>query len=459
MFITTVKMFKIFKAKVTYFILVIILIAHGYILTKLIFSPYPEFFVYPYLTNHGLKPYSQILDQHFPGLMFFPINLDNLGMNNADIARVWSIGIILITHLLIFFVSSQILKSKTKALLANFLYLIWQPFFEGWVFWIDSFLPLILLPSFYLLYKKKLLTLGLLLGIGVLFKQTLIPLTILTLIYIWLETKEIKKLLTYSLGLFIPIISMILYFINIGVLKDFWYWTIVFNLTTYAKFGTSIPPNIGFITRVLLVYSASIFGLFGKDRRLVKILFIFLLGSFAGIFDRSNFVHFQPSLPFALIATVLGVYQFNKNNFFKVVAVVYIVISVWWLNIFYKGHISNKVFFFDPETKQIAEKIRKYSKKGEKIFIFGAAPNLYQMSDRLPAGNIFVFQFPWFLKIAQDRILEGIKLDKPSIIVSDRSVLIEGNSITEYAKEIDQYIQKNYEVLDQLGTTSILRPK
>ena len=62
------------------------------------------------------------------------------------------------------------------------------------------------------------------------------------------------------------------------------------------------------------------------------------------------------------------------------------------------------------------------------------------MSQTLPAGDIFVFQFPWFLKIAEDRILEGVKKDKPNIIVSDRTVEIEGQNITDFAKNIDQYI-------------------
>ena len=75
---------------------------HSFILTKLIYFPYPEIFIYPYLTNHGLKPYKEILDQHFPGLLFLPINFNNLGLTNEVIARYWSIGIIVLTHLLIF---------------------------------------------------------------------------------------------------------------------------------------------------------------------------------------------------------------------------------------------------------------------------------------------------------------------------------------------------------------------
>src|SRR3989344_6612512 len=97
-------------------ILLAIIFGHIFILSKLIFFPYPELFIYPYLTNHGLKPYSQILDQHFPGLMFLPINFDNLGMNTPETAKIWTVFIILIIHLMIFFLGSKIFKSRNKAL-------------------------------------------------------------------------------------------------------------------------------------------------------------------------------------------------------------------------------------------------------------------------------------------------------------------------------------------------------
>jgi len=441
----------------TKLLLGIILLIHAFILTKLIFFPYPELFIYPYLINHGLKPYSQILDQHFPGLMFLPLNFDNLGLTNEISARVWLIAIVLITHLFLFIISRKILKNDYKALLVNLLYLIWQPFFEGWVLWIDNFLPLLVLPAFYFLYKKKFLVTGILLGLGIVFKQTLIPLSLLVLIFVLWENKNQAR--RYLVGLCIPVIPMLLYFAAIGVLVDFWYWTVVFNLTVYAKTGTQIPNNFAFISRVLVVYISSLSGLLSSDRRLKIILSLFLIGSLAGAFDRANFVHFQPSLPFVVILTSLGFYSLNKKKIGLVLIGVYILITLWWQNIFYKGHLSSQIFFFDQSTYAVAGKIMQYTKPNDKIFVYGAAPHLYQMSQTLPAGDIFVFQFPWFLKIAEDRILEGIKKDQPQIIVSDRTVEIEGDQITSFAKKIDQYIVENYEKIDNVGDTEILRRK
>lgn len=445
------------KIKFEAVILVFILVAHAFILTKLQFFPYPELFIYPYLTNHGLKPYSQILDQHFPGLMFLPINFDNLGMNDEYSARIWLVTIVIITHILLFFVSREILKSNKKALAVNLLYLIWQPFFEGWVLWLDTFLPLFLLPAFYFMLKNKLFLTGLLLGLGIVFKQTVVPLAGLIFLYILWEKRKLESLVNYSVGISIPASLMLLYMTNIDVLNDFIYWTIIFNLTVFAQHGTSIPSTLGFITRIVFVYSMSLIAFLHKDRRQTIILAVFLLGSLVSIFDRADFVHLQPSLPFVIIATTLGLFSIKSKKLLTVLIFIYLFVTIWWLNIFYKGHLSDKIFFFDDQTKVLARKIKQYTDEGDKIFIFGGVPHLYQMTQTLPAGNIFVFQFPWFIKVAEERILDGLKVDKPNIIVSDRTVEIEDQKITGYAREIDQYIQRNYEVMDEVGTTSILR--
>ncbi len=442
-----------------YSILFLIVVIHVFILTKLIFFPYPELFIYPYLVDHGLKPYSQILDQHFPGLMFFPINLDNLGMNTPETARLWLIAVVIIIHLLLFLIGKTVLKSYKKALLVNLLFLVWHPFFEGWVLWIDSFLPLLLLPAFYFLIKKRIFITGVLLGLSIILKQTIIPLSVLIFFYVFLKTRNLNVIFKFLLGIFIPISLMILYFVNIGVIGDFWYWTVVFNLTTYAQSGIKAPPSVGFITRILFVYVTSILAFMNKEKKNVYILFIFLVGSLIGVFERGDFVHLQPSLPFVCLATIVGLNAIWKKHSAKLIIVGYLLVAVWWLNIFYKGHLMNKVLLFDTQTKNIVTKIKSYTRSGEKIFVFGAVPHLYQMSDTLPAGNIFVFQFPWFLRVSQNRILEGITKDKPEIIVSDRTVIIEGAKIIDFASNIDQYISRNYQKIDSIGTTDILRKK
>lgn len=449
----------------TKFILILIILAHLIILSKLIFFPYPELFIYPYLTNHGLKPYSQILDQHFPGLMFLPINLDNLGMNDEIVARIWLITVVAITQLLIFWVSRMVLKSSSKALLVNLSYFIWQPFFEGWVLWIDSFLPLFLLPAFYLLYKivlsnknnfKLPFLLGLFLGIAIILKQIVIPLASLIFLYLLWQKRDLKVVVNFLAGILLPVGIMIYYLFSIGVLKDFWYWTVIFNLTTFAQYGKKAPFFSG-VARVGFITAFSFLAFFLKDKKLAQTLVIFIIGSLMAIYARFDFVHFQVALPFVLIAQVAGFTTVRDRIWTKFVLVGYLVVTVWWLSIFYSGHLSNQVMFFDPQTKMVADKIKQYTKAGDKIFIFGAVPHLYQMTQTKPAGDLFVFQFPWFVMVTEGRLLEGLKKDHPEIVVSDRTVEIEKQKLVEFAKRLDKYIQQNYQPVDQVGSTQILR--
>src|SRR5207249_2485902 len=107
------------------------------------------------------------------------------------------------------------------------------------------------------------------------------PSSVLVFIYIFWQNRKIREMANYLLGLSIPLILTAIYLVSIGVIKDFWYWTIVFNLTTYAKFGTSAPASVGFVTRILLVYFPSAFLLFSKDKKLNLTILIFLVGGLA----------------------------------------------------------------------------------------------------------------------------------------------------------------------------------
>ena len=445
------------QEKIVYLILGLMLIVHSFVLTKLIFFPYPELFIYPYLANNGLKPYSEILDQHFPGLLLLPVNFNNLGMTTPEMARVWLIATIILTHILLFICAKVLLKSSRKALMVNLLYLIWQPFFDGWVLWIDTFLPLFLLPAFYFTQRKKLFLSGIFLGLAIVFKQTIIPLSGFLFIYFIISKHSIKSIFYYSLGLLTPIVIMLLYILGIGVFWDFWYWNLVFNLFVYAKSGAKSFVQPGFLTRIVFVYIFSLLPLIFRSRNKLILLYIFLLGSSVSIIDRADFVHLQPSLPFVLLATSFGLLAIKNRKIIISIILIYSVVAIWWQVTFYKGHLGDKVFFFDEQSLSVSNKIKQNTSFHERIFIYGAVSHLYQMSNTLPAGNIFVFQFPWFLKVTEDRILAGLIQDKPKIIVYDSEYNIEGVKLSEFSKKIYQYIESNYKKIDNVNSIQILQ--
>lgn len=448
-------------------ILLYIIIIHSFLITKLIFFPYPEFFVYPYLTNQGLKPYSQILDQHFPGLMFLPLNLDNLGMNNEFNARIWLVGIIVLTHIFIYLISVKIFKDKNKALLANIFYMVWQPYLEGWMLWIDNFMPLFLLPAFYFsymavskerLYRLDLLLSGFFLSVAILFKQMAIPLAGLIFIYLIFYKRRFSELIPFFLG-FIPVsLYTGIYLYNLGVLKDFWYWTVTFNLTTFAEHGRK-PAFFTGLVRIAFIYSVVLFSYISDQKKLIIALLIFIIGGLSGDIARFDFVHFQTSLPFLSILFAEVSTKILKFGYGRVYLLIFLVVSLFWNAIFYKGHISDSVYFFDSNTKEVIAKIKDYTDPGDEIFLYGVSPHIYQQSQTLPAGKIFVFQFPWFLMESEDRFVQVLTNNPPKLIVSNPGLEIEGWKLKDYAKKIDRIIIEKYEKFEEIGGVEFLKIK
>ncbi|HET7098900.1 MAG TPA: glycosyltransferase family 39 protein [Patescibacteria group bacterium] len=436
-------------------ILIIIILINVFVLSKLVFFPYPELFIYPYLTNHGLIPYTDILDQHFPGLIFFPVNLGTLGMHSPEIARYWQYGAVVIIHLILYLVAKKILGPK-KALLANLIFLIWQPYFEGWVLWIDSFLPILILSSLYFLISKKNFWSGFFLGVALLFKQVIAPLIALVGLYILFKERKFKPAFIFSLGVLIPTLFLIKYVNDLGIWKDFIFWTVTFNTGVFAEMGRKYG-TISEIARVVGVYGFAAFSFFDeKFRENTLLIGIFLIGSLASVYARFDFVHLQPSLPFVALLSAISINWLLKKKYLKVLIAIYILVAIYLLSQFYKGLVGSKIFFQGETERRVTQVVQRLSKKEDKIFSLGTMPIVYEMADRLPPGNVFVFQFPWFMTVAENRILSGIISDPPKVVVRDVNAVVEGKKLILYMPKINDYINEHYKVIDKIDEIEIM---
>ena len=447
--------------------LLAIIAVHLFLLARLIFFPYPELFIYPYLTARGLIPYQQILDQHFPGLMFFPINLYTLGMTTPEAARLWQFGVVATTHVLLFLVAKKFLKSGKWALLVNLLYLLWQPFFEGYVLWIDSFIPLLLLPSFYFLIRwqrdrkrRDIFWSGLFMGLALLFKQVVAPLAVLTSLLILIFSRKLKPFLVFALAFSIPAVFLVAYILKLGIWQDFFYWTVTFNLTTFAQMGRKYPRLLDLI-KSLPVFGSAFFALiwlFKKKRKNFIWLGSFLIGSLFFAYARFDFIHLQPALPFALLALVLLIKDWPAR-ILKPAMVLFIAASFIFVTPFYKGMSKDTVLFYSNKEKQLAAKLLSIVVPGHTIFALATTPHIYQMTNTLPPGRVFVFQFPWFMVEAEEKVLEGLRDNPPKVIIAEPQATTGGIKLVSYMPQIDNFVKRNYERVDKIGQIEILLPK
>lgn len=446
-----------------YIFLAFIFLLHAITLSNLVFFPFPEFFVLPYFTNQGLIPYKEVVDQHAPGLFFLPINAGTLGLYNAEVARVWLIVITCVVSFLIFITTRLILKNSLIGLLASLIFYFWHAFWGGWTLWIDSLIPLILVPAFYVSFKiaekadnRLSILLGVIFGFGIALKQTTLPLAIFIPIFLAFSLKDYKIIFYFLIG-FLPIpVLVVLYFLKLGVFWDVYYWAGIFNATVYPQLSRK-GPEYPTAIQMIVAYSPILFFPFIKNRKTAVLLCLFTFWSLVPIVDRFDSNHFQPSLPFLSIGLALIIYQFYKVKRLIAYFLLYFAISSLYIYKDIKMHLRDEVIIYDDKMISLSQTVKEYATPGEEIFAFGVNPLLYYLSDTLPPGRYFVFQMPWYLSLLEDKSLESLAFNKPKLVVRDRSYNIDGESLAELAPKIDAYIDNNYVVIEKSGNFEILR--
>lgn len=442
-----------------FFIFIIFL--HSVLLFNLKLFPYPELFVYPYLAENGFLPYKNIFDQHFPSIIMMPLNLYDFGLRSAFSARIFLLGLVILNHVFLFLIAKKLLKSPKKALIANFFYLILQPIFEGSTLWLDSFLVPVLLASFYFterfIYKKSwrdALLGGFFLGVSIFLKQVMLPLAFAVLIYLYIKTKDIKSLAPFLLAAVVPVLVLIFWVISKDIFEDFWYWTVTFNFEVYAKMGRKLP-TLNQVARVFIYWLPAAYWTFkNRERKESVLLGIFAIFSLATAVSRFELVHLQPSLPFAviLLTAILSSVKFNLRLFYIFVLVLATVI----LSLrFYRANLGKSIYFFDSTTLETSVKVKELTDPKDKIFVLGAQPTIYFLSERLPGGNTFTVNLPWNMKVAQDKILEGLLMDMPKVAVRDSTAEIDGKSVLEFSAKLNNFIEEHYEETERIGSNEI----
>lgn len=448
-------------------ILVLLIAIHVFLLMQLIFFPYPELFIYSYLTNKGLLPYKEIIDQHFPGLMFLPVNLKTLGIDTIPEMRLLHLSLTVVTDIIFLVLSNKIFKRKIYVVSSLIMYLFWQIYLEGHVLWIESFMtPLILLASFFIvrymdenkvthLYKSAFIF-----GILILFKQTIMPLIFFLFVYLLIKKTAIKKILISLFLVLTPFVFILVHFYRLGLLNDFIYWTFTFNLTIFSQMGKTHPSLI-YVFKLLPIFGfsfASIIYLVKKhETKRLGILCIFLFGTLFFAYARFDFIHLHPALPYSVIISLLSIKYFDKEILIPFLFV-YWIVSLYIFIPNYKFYNSPGLspMLNDPETISLVNTINKYKTIDDKVFALGTYPHIYYLMNSLPPGRFFSFQFPWFMKIAETRVLQGIIRDPPAIIIRDRNSRVDGYKLIDYMQKIEGYVEDHYKVIDSVNNIEIL---
>ena len=99
--------------------------------------------------------------------------------------------------------------------------------------------------------------------------------------------------------------------------------------------------------------------------------------------------------------------------------------------------------------------VEKYRNNG-KVFTVGTTPHIYYLTNTLPPGNVFSFQFPWFMKKVDSIIYTELVKDPPNVVIIDRSSMVSGIKLIEYMPNILDYLENNFKTLEFIDKTEVM---
>jgi len=417
------------------------------------FVPYPELFVFPYLTSLGWLPYSGIIDQHFPGLLFLPVNLFSLGLRTPQSLQLFLLAAVFVQSLFLGRIAARILPGSKIWIVAA--YALWQPLLAGSHLWLDTFVPLATVPALYFLLSGRLVVSGLLLGVAVVLKQTALLLIPAVLLHLYIsKNQSLTSTARFLAACALAPLVVVAYLAGRGVFAQFWDWAVVFNIAEYP-FRAAIAPQRSFIVAALIISLYALASLVAVRRlRGVKLIAAWVVLSVAGGLTRPDLVHLHTAVPFLSLLTGLALFRTWRLSRLLCVLVILPVVVFAGRNYLLRTTWGG-VRFFDSHTLAAAGSIRARTTPGEKIFILGAQPHLYPLTRTQPAGNIFVYQLPWYLNRVEAAVADGLKNDPPWLIVFDPRAGIDGRPISSYAPSLLEFLNTHYRLTEEVGLVQI----
>ncbi len=393
----------------------------------------PEFTLYPYLVSRGFLPYANIIDQHFPSLIFGPFSFPSWFTVNPQPLLTVFCSLTALTDLFLFLsLVRRGIKSPQVWLLAWIVVSYW---FSGNTLWLESFITFYLAIILFLGRNDKpmvSLFLGFLFSLILLVKPTLLPFLILLFIY--------QKLILdrqFITGFTLPLLVTLLFLTKFSILSDFFNLTYAFNRDYYSKYATKIP-SLRQIIETSIVFLPPLLIFIRRSKYLPSLL---ILSAIIPAFPRFEYIHLQPAL-LAIFFLVAG--ELSLAVSFLIPICITLLTFFLYRNL--RHNFGN--FYLDKQTLRVAAALK--SRPGIFLFVMGGNDLLYPLSNRVPPGLTYLPPLPWYWKnesFAQKAIL-SLTVSPEALVLIKNNATIDGVNIDKSTGLIGKFIKDNYQEVE-----------
>jgi len=404
----------------------------------------PEFTVYPYLTSLGLKPYLNLIDQHFPIIFFGPLSLPKSFTTNPQPLLSLFLGVVASTDILFFYLLK---KYKTKN------YFFWMTLFitsmfifSGNTLWLETFIiPAILL---LLLLNSKTpnhLFIGILASFVILARPTLAPAVLLLFVF-----KKVKPSRFLIAGLLSPFLITLAYLIYYQLFPSFLDLFFNFNSQYYSSLASKLPS----LRQVFILSIITIPALLKLVKSKKYLSSLIILSLLLPAWPRFELIHLQPAIALTIYFLSINSSKKQLSPLFKSLLVFLIILSIKKIATTNYGN-----FYLTKETKEVSDFIKRTDQ--DQVFVLGGSDLIYPLSGKVPAGNFYLPSLPWYYQDQKlvARQLEALRSNPQSLVVINQDSSVSNLKLNDFAKPVFGYILEKYLVLHTVGPYQIYKIK
>ena len=304
-------------------LIILLLIGHSFILSKIQFTAWPEMFTYPYLVNHGFRLYTDFVHPYPPLLTMILAILYKIFGYNLWVLKAATWFIICLSDILLALIVKKLTKSNLAVILSLVSYVLVQSVLDGNQLWFDlAIVPFILLGCL-LLINKKYFWAGIALSLSALTKQTTALFILASLVFLILKFKNTKVVFYFLIGPGLFVFILLGYLLVTNSLSAFLNWVLIYPSTFWIKFPGYVQMIL--TQRQILTIFAMLMpvGLYSFLQLKAKsfdanlaLTVIFLGLSLVLVYPRFSFFHFQTAIAFISVSYGL-IFASKKRVGFK----------------------------------------------------------------------------------------------------------------------------------------------
>jgi 4-amino-4-deoxy-L-arabinose transferase-like glycosyltransferase len=467
----------------TIIILVLILLLQGALRFPFLQEPLErDEGAYAYIAQRMLQgevPYRDIYDHKPPVVYFIYAGVFKLFGDSLAGIRIFTLFFSLILTLLIFAVGYQ-LWGRSAGLLSAFIYALFSggPYIQGTSANTETFmvLPLLLALGCFLQARKNraeiwMFLAGLFSGLAVMIKQVaLLNFLVLAGFLLMPKRQKGKSFFAMALGFLIFPLLFVFYFGWKGALPDFANILIFENVDYVSRqpwLWSQLFTVIMKENSILWVLSiSSVLYIFFKDRRYENVLVaVWGVLSVGGIFLGKTFYghYFIQAIPAFSLLSAYAILNFKERIKQPGAMIMAGAFSLLLMAIIFNNQVG--FYFSSPDeisikkyginnfvvAKKVASFLERNTASRDRIYVWGAEPEVYFYSCRRSASK-YIYYYPLFFnKQARFQMLKDLEKNPPRYIVWTNQEV--------FYQNLFDYLQSNYRKVESFDSWEIWKKR